>query len=261
MKKRFWWLLGVLAVLLALAACDSAIYEPMEYIETEDVVEYTEVAEILEYFATPESLPAVEEVEAPVVAVAQAMAEVATEAVYEAVIHAHYFDVFSSGRTRGEYLEDFDHLYSTLAANFPFFGVIYRSHGVDLHELYRQTRQYIETTRDIRSDQQFATLIDNRFISPARGAGHFDMLTGNTLQRHIEVFSNHVYRVNDQFLYFLYELDNPATRALHGLTDDHFAPPEPGRMVGLAWRRTSPRKVDFLALGTLISQALGLKKT
>jgi LysR family hydrogen peroxide-inducible transcriptional activator len=36
-----------------------------------------------------------------------------------------------------------------------------------------------------------------------------------------------------------------------------FAAPEPGRIVGLAWRRTSPRKVDFLALGQLISEALG----
>jgi LysR family transcriptional regulator, hydrogen peroxide-inducible genes activator len=36
-----------------------------------------------------------------------------------------------------------------------------------------------------------------------------------------------------------------------------FAPPEPGRKVGLAWRRTSPRKTDFLALGQLINEALG----
>ncbi len=36
-----------------------------------------------------------------------------------------------------------------------------------------------------------------------------------------------------------------------------FAPPEPGRVVGLTWRRTSPRKADFLALGQLVSTALG----
>jgi LysR family hydrogen peroxide-inducible transcriptional activator len=36
-----------------------------------------------------------------------------------------------------------------------------------------------------------------------------------------------------------------------------FAPPEPGRSVGLAWRRTSPRKVDFVALGQLIVAAVG----
>jgi LysR family hydrogen peroxide-inducible transcriptional activator len=37
-----------------------------------------------------------------------------------------------------------------------------------------------------------------------------------------------------------------------------FAEPEPGRTVGLAWRRTSPRKVDFLALGQLITETLGV---
>ena len=37
-----------------------------------------------------------------------------------------------------------------------------------------------------------------------------------------------------------------------------FAAPEPGRTVGLGWRRTSPRKVDFIALGQLITETLGL---
>jgi LysR family hydrogen peroxide-inducible transcriptional activator len=37
-----------------------------------------------------------------------------------------------------------------------------------------------------------------------------------------------------------------------------FTDPEPGRTIGLAWRRTSPRKADFLALGQLIADALEL---
>ena len=37
-----------------------------------------------------------------------------------------------------------------------------------------------------------------------------------------------------------------------------FAEPEPGRSIGLAWRRTSPRKADFIALGQLITDALGM---
>jgi LysR family transcriptional regulator, hydrogen peroxide-inducible genes activator len=36
-----------------------------------------------------------------------------------------------------------------------------------------------------------------------------------------------------------------------------FAAPPPGRTVGLAWRRTSPRKADFIALGKLVTEALG----
>jgi LysR family transcriptional regulator, hydrogen peroxide-inducible genes activator len=37
-----------------------------------------------------------------------------------------------------------------------------------------------------------------------------------------------------------------------------FTDPEPRRSIGLAWRRTSPRKADFLALGQVITQTLGL---
>lgn len=37
-----------------------------------------------------------------------------------------------------------------------------------------------------------------------------------------------------------------------------FAAPEPGRKIGLVWRRTSPRKSDFMALARVIGDALGL---
>jgi LysR family hydrogen peroxide-inducible transcriptional activator len=35
-----------------------------------------------------------------------------------------------------------------------------------------------------------------------------------------------------------------------------FAPPQPGRTIGLAWRHTSPRKVDFVALGRIVTETL-----
>jgi LysR family hydrogen peroxide-inducible transcriptional activator len=38
-----------------------------------------------------------------------------------------------------------------------------------------------------------------------------------------------------------------------------FVQPQPGRTIGLAWRRTSPRKADFVALGQIITEALGLE--
>ncbi len=37
-----------------------------------------------------------------------------------------------------------------------------------------------------------------------------------------------------------------------------FIEPAPGRTVGLAWRRTSPRKLDFQALGQLVTETLGV---
>ncbi len=36
-----------------------------------------------------------------------------------------------------------------------------------------------------------------------------------------------------------------------------FTAPEPGRTIGFAWRRTSPRKVDFVALGQIAVEAPG----
>lgn len=36
-----------------------------------------------------------------------------------------------------------------------------------------------------------------------------------------------------------------------------FNAPEPARSIGLAWRRTSPRRKDFEALGKIVTQALG----
>jgi LysR family hydrogen peroxide-inducible transcriptional activator len=40
-----------------------------------------------------------------------------------------------------------------------------------------------------------------------------------------------------------------------------FAPPQPGRTIGLGFRRTSPRKADFVALGELVVEALGVGET
>jgi LysR family hydrogen peroxide-inducible transcriptional activator len=37
-----------------------------------------------------------------------------------------------------------------------------------------------------------------------------------------------------------------------------FAEPGPGRTIGLAWRRSSPRKADFVALGQLVVETLGV---
>jgi LysR family hydrogen peroxide-inducible transcriptional activator len=39
-----------------------------------------------------------------------------------------------------------------------------------------------------------------------------------------------------------------------------FRDPEPARRIGLAWRRTSPRKVDFVALGQIVTKMLAHEK-
>ena len=221
MKKGFWRLGGTIVVLLVLAACGGAAYQPaQDYVAAEEPVEVVEIVEIVE----------VEDEYISVVIVTEATpTPTPTPTPAPTPQPAHYADIFTSGRTRGEYLEDLDHLYNTLAANFPFFGVIYRSMGVDMHAAYHETRLHIETVSDIPSDQHFVNMLDTRFISPVRSAGHFNMLTGSTLQQHIEIFSNQVALGSPQFVYFVAEMDNPATRALHGLTDANFEPPPPGQ--------------------------------
>jgi len=54
----------------------------------------------------------------------------------------------------------------------------------------------------------------------------------------------------------------PQVAADTGQHDDRvrlmpFRDPQPGRTIGLAWRRTSPRHQDFEALGKVVTQALG----
>jgi len=46
------------------------------------------------------------------------------------------------------------------------------------------------------------------------------------------------------------EVRDPRVRLLR------FAPPQPARTVGLAWRRTSPRRQDFAALGEMVTATL-----
>ena len=46
----------------------------------------------------------------------------------------------------------------------------------------------------------------------------------------------------------------------HGNVEVHrFAPPEPARTVGLAWRKGSPRRADFEALGEMIKAVVPKK--
>jgi LysR family hydrogen peroxide-inducible transcriptional activator len=40
-----------------------------------------------------------------------------------------------------------------------------------------------------------------------------------------------------------------------------FAKPEPARSIGLVWRRTSPRRADFEALGKAVMETLGVSKS
>ena len=153
---------------------------------------------------------------------------------YEAAQHyetSHYEDVFSSGRTRQEYLDDLDFLYNSLVENFPFFGAIYRGMGVDMHSYYLEKRERLETIDDILCDLSFAMQVNGQFLGRAREWGHLHMFIDGShtsfLRLHLEAFNYDVHNGDGIFVNFLAELDNPATRALHNLSDEHFAAPTP----------------------------------
>jgi len=144
---------------------------------------------------------------------------------------SHLYDVFTSGRTRGEYLCDLDFLYNILRKNYPFFGVILRSHGVDMHARYLEAREHIENRDDFLSDDYFSATLNNFFIRPARGIGHLSTIPRDCqlgVLQFLQVLSYSIEQGMVELQPFLDELNNPATRALHNLTDADFIPPLQG---------------------------------
>ena len=140
-------------------------------------------------------------------------------------------DVFTSGRTRGEYIYDLDFLYNTLLENFPFIDAVLRSNGADLHARYEQTREQIMIRNDFPSDEHFAATIRNFFIGYARGLGHLAVMLRDApigLIDHIQAFSHSIEHGGTQFQAFLDEINNPATRVAFNLTDEDFLPPPVG---------------------------------
>jgi len=140
----------------------------------------------------------------------------------------HYYDVFTSGRTRGEYLYDLDFLYNTLRENFPFFGAALRTHGVDMHARYLEAREHIENRDDFRTDEYFMATLNNFFVRQARQMGHLAILPREVVLYHIQLNTYHIDQGDIWVKPLLEEFNNPATRAFYNLTDEDFLPPQHG---------------------------------
>jgi len=137
------------------------------------------------------------------------------------------YDVFSSGSTRGEYLDDLDFLYATLRENFPFFDTILRSYGVDMHVRYMNTREHIESRNDFPSDMHFAATLNNFFLVEARGVGHMSsILDSDILLANIQLYRQLIEQGLTYLQPFLDEFNNSATRSLYDLTDMNFILPD-----------------------------------
>ena len=136
-------------------------------------------------------------------------------------------DVFSSGRTRAEYLYDLDFFYTTLLENFPLFGAIYRRHGADLHTRYANARTRVETRENI-TDEIFMSILHD-ITAGARNIGHLSILFEDAAARYfVQAYSHLIAQGALEMQPFLDEFNNPATRAFYNLTDEDFIPPAEG---------------------------------
>lgn len=91
------------------------------------------------------------------------------------------------GLTAEEKLADFDHLYQTLADNYPYFQVLERMKGVDLAALYQEMRPKIAEST---SDAAFFVLLD-RFTGQAQSVGHLDLITPMNYDWFVAAYKDH----------------------------------------------------------------------
>ena len=132
-------------------------------------------------------------------------------------------EIMLSGRTRDDYLYDLDYLYYILRYNFPFFGVIYRRSGVDLHLLFENARREVETVETIRSDGHFFSILESNIFNRVRGLGHLSILGIEAGRGLLSVYGSIAAAHNDNRMWIYVEaFDNPASREFYRLTDEDF---------------------------------------
>ena len=131
-------------------------------------------------------------------------------------------DIFPSGLTRAEYLEDLDYLYETLKANFALFNALYRARGVDLHKRFYTARNILETAPP--GIPFTNTILRNIIFEPAGGFGHLAILNANNVRFRLALFSRSHDENSNPYSPFIDVMDNPASRAFYSLTDADFEP-------------------------------------
>ena len=89
--------------------------------------------------------------------------------------------------TRDKILDDLDYLLHVLEENYPFFGVIYRRHGIDVRQHHAQFRAMIADESTCVSMANFWQLLIEEYFVPLRFAGH---LFPTSQQQFIMFFSN-----------------------------------------------------------------------
>ena len=134
-------------------------------------------------------------------------------------------DVFRSGLTRAQYLEDLNYLYEVFKYNFALFQPLYRRHGVDLHELFQNAIHRVETAdiNDLRPRNAFIGhhgVLRTEIFNYINGFGHVALLDDGDVRFRLALFSSE--DENNPFAPFVDVIDNPATRRFYNLTDADF---------------------------------------
>jgi len=133
-----------------------------------------------------------------------------------------YAEIMHSGRTRAEYLEDLDHLYYILRYNFPFWGVIYRRSGIDLHLLFENARQEIETINNIVIDVHFFMILENNIFRPVQGLGHLTILNEEGARWDLQLYGSMATIGMSSLFVYVDVFDNLESRWFYNLTDEDF---------------------------------------
>lgn len=119
-----------------------------------------------------------------------------------------------SGRTQDEYIEDFDYLFNVLEENFPFFGVSERKYGVDIRELYLETRDMLG---DIPSDDVFMDTLNMYFFHPLNYVGHLGLVDRDFYHMLVSTYTHiHNQNTSSGFRVYVDMLNNPKSRAFYG---------------------------------------------
>jgi len=176
-RNRLFSIIGAMAILFIAAGifyasrpmgAEETPQEPSKYIENEDedFPQYTVEEEILEDFSYVNTIDTTE-----------------TQRERRQRIENERIE-FSQSITRGQIIEDFDYMMAVLEANFLFFDLTYRVHGVDIREeAYRFRAVLVDETMPIDA-RVFEQLLLWDFMASIHWVGHI---------RTVDDFMYHMY--------------------------------------------------------------------
>lgn len=122
-----------------------------------------------------------------------------------------------------QYLEDFDYLYHAMKENYPYFGVVKRQSGIDIHERYESARKEMERCE---SDFDFFRLTRD-FINELDFTGHIFTWNASYYRFSVENWQEFVTEFPENKTHlkpYLEALDNPVSKAGYAAMEAFYEP-------------------------------------